>query len=142
MISAVTLPGFGARDNLGDAVGHIWRGRAGDGDGHRDRLHLRAVVPVRRPRLRHPLSAAGLRHLPQLVMTDRFCGVIIIIIIIIIIIYSLKIGAGQQGRIPGTSNCPQYKIKCRNIKYRELQKIRSRSQHGNSANTSSIVIAE
>ena len=37
------------------------------------------------------------------------------IIIIIIIIYSLKIGAGQQGRIPGTCNCPHYK-KCRNIK--------------------------
>jgi len=32
-------------------------------------------------------------------------------IIIIIIIYSLKIGAGQQGRIPGTYNCPQCKIK-------------------------------
>ena len=140
MISAVTLPGFGARDNLGDAVGHIRRGRAGDGDGHRDRLYLRAVVPVRRPRLRHPLSAAGLRHLPQLVMTDRFCGVIIIILIIII--YSLKIGAGQQGRISSTYNCPQYKIKCRNIKYKELQKIRSLSQHSNSANTSSIVIAE
>jgi len=31
------------------------------------------------------------------------------IIIIIIIIYSLKIGAGQQGRICGTYNCPQYK---------------------------------
>jgi len=41
----------------------------------------------------------------------------------IIIIYSLKIGAGQQGRIPGTYNCPQYKIKCRNIKYRELLKV-------------------
>jgi len=25
---------------------------------------------------------------------------------IIIIIYSVKIGAGQQGRIPGTYNCP------------------------------------
>jgi len=33
------------------------------------------------------------------------------IIIIIIIIYSLKIGAGQQGRIPGTYNYPQCKIK-------------------------------
>ena len=65
---------------------------------------------------------------------------IIIIIIIIIIIYSLKIGAGQQGRIPGTYSCPQYK-KCRNIKYRELQKTRSHSQHSNSANTNSIVIA-
>jgi len=32
-----------------------------------------------------------------------------IIIIIIIIIYSLKIGAEQQGRICGTYNCPQYK---------------------------------
>jgi len=53
----------------------------------------------------------------------------IIIIIIIIIIYSLKIGAGQQGRISGTYNCPLYKIKCRNIKYRELQKTRSQSQH-------------
>jgi len=63
-------------------------------------------------------------------------------IIIIIIIYSLKIGAGQQGRISRTYNCPQYKIKCRNIKYRELQKTRSQSQHSNSANTSSIVIAE
>jgi len=64
------------------------------------------------------------------------------IIIIIIIIYSLKIGAGQQGRIPGTYNCPQYKIKCRNIKYRELQKTRSQSQLSNSANSNSIVIAE
>ena len=54
--------------------------------------------------------------------------------------YSLKIGTGQQGRISGTYNCPQYKIKCRNIKYRELQK--TQSQHSNSANTSSIVIAE
>jgi len=40
--------------------------------------------------------------------------------IIIIIIYSLKIGAGQQGRISGTYNCPQYKIKCRNIKYKRI----------------------
>jgi len=40
--------------------------------------------------------------------------------IIIIIIYSLKIGAGQQGRISGTYNCPQYKIKCRNIKYNRI----------------------
>ena len=63
-------------------------------------------------------------------------------IIIIVIIYSLKIGAGQQGRIPGTYNCPQYKIKCRNIKYRKLQKTRPQSQHSNSANTSLIVIAE
>jgi len=60
-------------------------------------------------------------------------------IIIIIIIYSLKIGAGQQGRISGTYNCPRYKIKCRNIKYKELHKTRSQSQHNNSANTSSIV---
>jgi len=37
-------------------------------------------------------------------------------IIIIIIIYSLKIGAGQQGRICGTYSCPQNKITCRNIK--------------------------
>jgi len=43
------------------------------------------------------------------------------IIIIIIIIYSLKIGAGQQGRIPGTYNCPQYKIKRRNIKYKRMR---------------------
>jgi len=42
------------------------------------------------------------------------------IIIIIVIIYSLKIGAGQQGRISGTYNCPQYKIKCRNIKYKRI----------------------
>ena len=35
-------------------------------------------------------------------------GVIVVIIIIIVIIYSLKIGAGQQGRISGTYNCPQY----------------------------------
>jgi len=41
-------------------------------------------------------------------------------IIIIIIIYSLKIGAGQQGRICGTYSCPQYKIKCRNIKYKQI----------------------
>ena len=41
-------------------------------------------------------------------------------IIIIIIIYSLKIGAGQQGRICGTYSCPQYKIKCRNIKYKKI----------------------
>jgi len=59
--------------------------------------------------------------------------------IIIIIIYSHKIGAGQQGRISGTYNCPRYKIKCRNIKYKELQKTRSQSQHNNSANTSSTV---
>jgi len=47
----------------------------------------------------------------------RACYVLIEIIafIIIIIIYSLKIGARQQGRIPGTYNCPQYKIKRRNI---------------------------
>jgi len=32
-------------------------------------------------------------------------------IIIIIIIYSLKIGAGQQGRICGTYSCPQYNPK-------------------------------
>jgi len=44
----------------------------------------------------------------------------LIIIIIIIIIYSLKIGAGQQGRISGTYNCPQYKITCRNIKYKRI----------------------
>ena len=42
------------------------------------------------------------------------------VFIIIIIIYSLKIGAGQQGRISGTYNCPQYKIKCRNIKYKRI----------------------
>jgi len=41
-------------------------------------------------------------------------------IIIIIIIYSLKIGDGQQGRISGTYNCPQYKIKCKNIKYKRI----------------------
>jgi len=40
--------------------------------------------------------------------------------IIIIIIYSLKIGAGQQGRVCGTYSCPQYKIKCRNIKYKRI----------------------
>jgi len=51
----------------------------------------------------------------QLYVSQAF----VIFIIIIIIIYSLKIGAGQQGRIHGTYNCPQYKIKCRNIKYRE-----------------------
>ena len=63
-----------------------------------------------------------------------------------IIIYSLKIGAGQQGRISGTYNCPQYNIKCRNMykNTREfpLQETHSRSQHRNSANTSSVVIAE
>ena len=32
------------------------------------------------------------------------------VIIIIIIIYSLKIGAGQQGRISGTYNCPQQSL--------------------------------
>jgi len=68
--------------------------------------------------------------------------ILTIIIIIIIIIYSLKIGAEQQGRIPGTyTTAPQYYKKCRNIKYRELQKTRSQSQHSNSANTNSIVIA-
>jgi len=41
--------------------------------------------------------------------------------IIIIVIYSLEIGAGQQGRIAGTYNCPQYKIKCRNIKYKRMK---------------------
>ena len=40
--------------------------------------------------------------------------------IIIIIIYSLKIGAGQQGRITGAYSCPQCKIKCRNIKYKRI----------------------
>jgi len=49
-----------------------------------------------------------------------FSAYFIIIIINIIIIYSLKIGAGQQGRISGTYNCPQYKIKCRNIKYKRI----------------------
>jgi len=38
----------------------------------------------------------------------------------IIIIYSLEIGAGQQGRISGTYNCIQYKIQCRNIKYKRI----------------------
>ena len=61
--------------------------------------------------------------------TNHATGSASIIIIIIIIIYSLKIAAGQQGRISGTYNCPLYKIKCRNIKYRELQKTRSQSQH-------------
>jgi len=52
-------------------------------------------------------------------------------IIIIIVIYSLKIEAGQQGRISGTYNCPQCKIKSRNIKYRELSKTSWQSQHSN-----------
>jgi len=51
-------------------------------------------------------------HRPMWMGFDEF--------IIIIIIYLLKIGAGQQGRIPGTYNCPQYKIKCRNIKYKRI----------------------
>jgi len=51
-------------------------------------------------------------HRPMWMGFDEF--------IIIIIIYSLKIGAGQQGRICGTYNCPQYKIKCRNIKYKRI----------------------
>jgi len=51
---------------------------------------------------------------------------------VIIIIYSFKIGAGQQDRICGTYNCPQYKIKCRNIKYKRITE--NNSQHSNSAN--------
>jgi len=35
-------------------------------------------------------------------------------------LYSLEIGAGQQGRKSGTYNCPQYKIKCRNVKYKRI----------------------
>jgi len=42
-----------------------------------------------------------------------------LVIIIIIIIYLLKIGAGQQGRISGTYNCPQYKIKMQKHKIQE-----------------------
>ena len=53
-------------------------------------------------------------------ITVQNIGTVIPNIIIIIIIYSLKIGAGQQGRICGTYNCPQYKIKCRDIKYKRI----------------------
>jgi len=49
--------------------------------------------------------------------------------IIIIIIYSLKIGAGQQGRISGTYNCSQYKIKMQK-QYRP-QYIHSRNNYYN-----------
>jgi len=51
------------------------------------------------------------------------------IIIIIIIIYSLKIGAGQQGRISGTYNCSQYEIKMQK-QYRP-QYIHSRNNYYN-----------
>ena len=58
------VSGVGAGDHLGDAVRDLRRWRHGDGDGHHDRDDLRPVVPVRRPRLRHPLPAARVGRLP------------------------------------------------------------------------------
>ena len=57
--------GIGKRNHLGDAVCHIWCWRHGDGDGHHHRNDIRAVVPVRRPRLRDPLPSARLSRLPE-----------------------------------------------------------------------------
>jgi len=49
--------------------------------------------------------------------------------IIIIIIYSLKIGAGQQGRISGTYNYPQYKIKMQKHKIQENAQFYRKHNH-------------
>ena len=49
------------------------------------------------------------RRRPRRVVSPLLaCTHLGVIVVIIIIIYSLKIGAGQQGRISGTYNCPQY----------------------------------
>ena len=57
------FPGFRTGDHLGDACGDLWGGCDGDGDGHHDQVHLRALVPLRGPRLCHPLSSARVRDL-------------------------------------------------------------------------------
>jgi len=50
--------------------------------------------------MRHSVTDCSANH--SLIKTVSLLDALSHFIIIIIIIYSLKIGAGQQGRIPGT----------------------------------------